>query len=134
MIKRPLNEQFSNSAIEGRKTTTIRDQPWPVGVPIMLYNWSGPAYRSKHRDVTVIEVVATTAIQISHYKSGKVSYFYRLPYSGHELRKTEGFDSQEEMDEWFRHVVPVGKPMVKALMIFRVLNAEERRDECQTKS
>ena len=56
MIKRPLDPKFSDAVREGRKVTTIREKPWPVGKPIMLYNWSGIPYRSKHIDVASVKV------------------------------------------------------------------------------
>lgn len=40
MIKRPLDKRFNAAVLTGKKFTTIRGKPWPVGVPIMLYNWS----------------------------------------------------------------------------------------------
>ena len=36
--------------------TTIRDKPWPIGVPIMLYYWSGKPYRSKQVDIAPVIV------------------------------------------------------------------------------
>jgi len=65
MIKRPLNSRFSDAVREGRKITTIRDNPWPVGKQIMLYNWSGAAYRSKQNDVAAVTVLATSPVTIS---------------------------------------------------------------------
>jgi hypothetical protein len=40
MIKCPLSPQFSDAVRNGVKTTTIRSKPWPIGRPIMLFNWS----------------------------------------------------------------------------------------------
>jgi hypothetical protein len=34
MIKRPLAEQFHQKVLDGIKISTIRPNPWPVGVPI----------------------------------------------------------------------------------------------------
>ena len=65
MIKRPLNPRFSDAVREGRKFTTIRADLWPVGVPIMLYNWSGAAYRSKQIDVAAIIVQGFWLIEIT---------------------------------------------------------------------
>jgi hypothetical protein len=55
MIKRPLNSQFPEKVEDLVKITTIRNEPWPVGVPIMLYCWSGKPYRSKHKNVCPID-------------------------------------------------------------------------------
>ena len=73
MIKRPLNSRFSDAVLEGRKVTTIRDTPWPVGKPIMLYNWSGAAYRSPQIDVAAVLVVETTLIRIgtANYRNAR---------------------------------------------------------------
>ena len=43
MLKRPINSRFRELVLRDEKTTTIRDKPWPVGVPIMLYSWTGSA-------------------------------------------------------------------------------------------
>ncbi|MCL5460053.1 hypothetical protein M3M33_15560, partial [Loigolactobacillus coryniformis] len=78
MIKRPLNAQFSNAVLEKRKITTIREKPWPVGVPIMLYNWSGAAYRSPQIDVGVVTVSGWWPITIAHTESGEMRYAYGM--------------------------------------------------------
>ena len=122
MIKRPLNPQFSSAVIEGRKFTTIREKPWPVGTPIMLYNWSGAAYRSKQIDVAPVIVMGFWTIQIAHMESGDMRYAYGMD-CGLALHETEGFDSRAAMDEWFRPLVKPGQSVTKHLMRFRLANA-----------
>ena len=122
MIKRPLNPQFSSAVLEGRKFTAIREKPWPVGVPIMLYNWSGAAYRSKQVDVAAVKVLGYWPIQITHTDNGKMRYAYGME-NEKALWETEGFESREAMDEWFRKVVKPGRIVTKHLMRFRLLNA-----------
>lgn len=122
MIKRPLNSQFSDKAEEEIKITTIRDHAWPVGVPIMLYNWSGAAYRSKQVDVCAVEVIATQPIRISNTPDG-------MRYSVHSvvgriLWSTEGFNSGEEMDAWFSKIVKPGQTITKHLMRFKKLEVQ----------
>jgi hypothetical protein len=128
MIKRPLNPEFSSAVLEGRKITTIREKPWPVGKPIMLYNWSGAAYRSKQIDVAAVVVDETGEIDITHREDGGMIYAGRLIAmflykDGTRLHSAEGFDSRQAMDDWFRSVVKPGQTVTKHLMRFRLLNA-----------
>jgi hypothetical protein len=46
MLKRPLNSRFNDAVLANQKITAILDKPWPIGVPIMLYNWTGAAYHN----------------------------------------------------------------------------------------
>ena len=119
MIKRPLNSQFSQAVLEGRKVTTIRDNAWPVGVPIMLYNWSGAAYRTPQLDVCPVEVERVGSIHIAHDQDGNMTYAYPYGFNGVALHQTEGFASREELDNWFRPLVKRGQTITKALMNFR---------------
>lgn len=104
--------------LAGRKTTTIRDNAWPVGVPIMLYNWSGEPYRSKHHDVAAIVVTGFWTIRIAHRVDGVMGYDCGKE-SGPELHVTEGFASQEDMDAWFRAKVKPGTVVRMTLMLFQ---------------
>ena len=121
MIKRPLHERFSVAVARGEKFTTIREKPWPVGVPMMLYNWTGKPYRSPQRDVCAVQVIFTQAIYITHGIDGKMEYDYPCAW---ELWEGEGFESQAEMDEWFRAVVKPGEIVTKHLMRFRLANVK----------
>jgi hypothetical protein len=120
MIKRPLHYRFSDAVLEERKITTIREKPWPGGTPIILYNWEGKAYRSKHSDVAVIEMVELSLVRIQHHPEGLVDYSHaiRLP---RELWSCEGFESEDEMDAWFRKVVKPGSVECRWLMRFRLI-------------
>lgn len=121
MIKRPLNPRFTQAVLDGIKTTTIRDKFWPSDVPIMLYNWSGAAYRSKHIDVAAVVVQGVSAIHITHGSSGLMAYSYmRSALNGRQLHETEGFDSQADMDEWFRRKIKLGQTVTKVLMRFHL--------------
>ena len=117
MIKRPLNSRFTGPVLAGVKTSTIRNKPWPVGVPIMLYNWSGKAYRSKQVDAAVIVVSEVRAIRITRREDGGMLYAYGQPGT-RLLHETEGFRSRSELDDWFRPLVKSGQTVVKALMMF----------------
>lgn len=119
MLKRPLNPRFTRAVIERTKTTTIRKTPWPVGIPIMLYNWSGAAYRSTHADVATIVVDEVCPIKITHCANGRMRYSSGRP-GARALHESEGFDSQAQMDEWFRAVVKPGKTVVRRIMSFRL--------------
>lgn len=120
MIKRPLNAKFSNAAREDWKITTIRDKAWPVGKPVMLYNWEGAAYRSSQLDVCSVEVIQTWPITISRDALGMMYYetTAKLP---RPLWSCEGFESQEDMDAWFSAKMKPGQSATKHLMRFRRL-------------
>jgi hypothetical protein len=121
MLKRPLNSRFTLAVLDGRKFTTIRQKPWPVGSPIMLYNWSGAAYRSKQADVAPVIVKGVWPITIAQTENGEMRYDYGMAH-GKPLWETEGFESREAMDEWFRAVVRPGQSVTRWLMRFSLAN------------
>lgn len=120
MIKRPLNPKFSPKVLGRIKITTIRDKAWPVGVPIMLYNWEGPAYRSKQIDVAAIRVHDTHEIQFT--RDGEFLSYSIAKIDGRELWETEGFDSKKELHEWFIPHVKDGQTITKHLMRFHLIS------------
>jgi len=124
MIKRPLNPRFSAAVREGRKTTTIRDGIWPVGVPIMLYNWSGLPYRSPQVDVAVVIVRGFWAIDIGRWNDDGMLYVCGMEDST-PIYQTEGFASQAEMDDWFRPLLKRRQGVTKHIMLFRLATAAE---------
>ena len=125
MTKRPLDPRFNDAVLAGSKITTIRENAWPVGVPIMLYNWSGAAYRSKHCDVATVVVKGFWTIWITRQKDGVMAYECGKE-SGPSLHESEGFASQAEMDEWFRPLVCPGQTLQKCLMRFCLARKNER--------
>jgi hypothetical protein len=89
----------------------------------MLYHWRGAAYRSKQKDVVPVVVNGFWEILITHNPGGKI-VFECDKKSGPALYKSEGFASQEEMDDWFSPLVKHGTGTSKALMAFdRCLSA-----------
>jgi hypothetical protein len=132
MIKRPLNPQFSNAVREGRKFTTIREKPWPVGVPIMLYNWSGVAYRSQQIAVAAVIVREVRAVEITHRFGGDMLYIYG-PVKERRLHETEGFASRAELDDWFRPLIKRGETIEKWLMFFSLANEAVEFKRIETK-
>lgn len=122
MIKRPLNPRFREPVLRDEKTTTIRDKLWPLGVPIMLYNWSGAAYRSKQSNVAAVIVKGYWTIRITHKPDGAMAYECGKE-SAPAIYVSEGFASQAEMDEWFRPLVKPGWTAEKVLMRFKRLAA-----------
>jgi len=130
MLKRPLNPRFSQAVLEGRKITTIRDSFWPTDVPIMLYNWSGAAYRSKQIDVAAVTVKGVLPIEIHRREDGEMFYSCNL-CGARMLHETEGFESREELDAWFRPLLKPGQTVTKFLMRFRLTNerGHPARDE-----
>lgn len=117
MIKRPLNSRFRGPVLSDEKTTTIRDKPWPVGVPIMLYNWSGAPYRSKQIDVCPVKMRGFWTIRITHRLDGSIHY--ECGRRGAPLYKVEGFAARWEMDDWFRPLIKPGQTVTKTLINFR---------------
>jgi hypothetical protein len=118
MIKRPLNSRFSDKAKADIKITTIRDKAWPIGKPVMLYNWSDKAYRSKQIDVCAVEVIETSPILITRDAAGEMSYCMIEPLPK-PLWECEGFESQQDMDAWFSAKMKPGQSIEKQLMHFR---------------
>lgn len=123
MIKRPLNRRFRQKVVDLVKVTTIRDKEWPVGVPIMLYHWTGAAYRSKQENFLPVVVVESEWIHITRTVLGMGYWKFGTDEFLEGLWKTEGFESQAEMDDWFRPLVKCGDTVLKHLMRFRL--AEE---------
>lgn len=130
MIKRPLHMQFGDAVLAGRKITTIRCKPWPVGVPIMLYHWAGAAYRSKQINLAAVEVLETMPIEISNPEFGTIHFNIRWVGKpswlyGRPLWSCEGFANREAMEAWFCREVPHGDTEIRHLMHFRLLNRVE---------
>jgi len=122
MIKRPLDPRFSAAVKAGLKFTTIRDNPWPVGVPIMLYHWSGAPYRSHHVDVAPVTVSGFWTIRITQNEDGQMHYEHGM-VNDTPIHKTEGFPNPEAMDDWFRPLVKRGQTVAKTLMRFSLSTA-----------
>lgn len=120
MIKRPINSRFNQAVLEGRKITTIRDSSWRCDVPIMLYNWSGAAYRSKQIDVAQIVVESVQPLEIIMPDFGTPIYTPRI-ICKRPLWSCEGFKDQDDMDSWFYKSVKTGETASKFLMKFQVV-------------
>jgi hypothetical protein len=128
MIRRPLNEKFSPAVRAGRKVTTMREKAWPVGVPILLYNWSGKPYRSKQVEVAVVVVKFVSEALICRMPGcGSMMFDWDsrgANVEGRRLWQCEGFDSEDEMNEWFMKLVKPGQTLSRQLMWFEMV--EER--------
>lgn len=131
MTKRPLDRRFRQRVENLVKVTTIRNKPWKLGVPIMLYHWTGAAYRSKQENFRAVTVVEARPIQITRTVLGMGYWENGTDEFIEGLWKTEGFDSQAEMDDWFRRLVKPGEVATKWLMRFRLVasGAEAAADE-----
>ncbi len=127
MTKRPLDTGFRSAVVALIKIATMRKNPWPIGVPIMLYSWAGKPYRSKHDDL--IPVIAESATKVKIQRVGD-SIAYQVPEQllPRPLWQCEGFDSQELMDAWFLKLVAPGKSIERYLMIFRPLTETELQE------
>lgn len=125
MIRRPISSQFGPAVFEDRKTTTIRPNPWPVGVPIQLYHWEGKPYRSKQINLAVVIVEAVTAICITHPVQQPLIYAYKIPAAqkNRQLWETEGFQCRADLDNWFRPLIKPGSDIVHHLHTFRRITA-----------
>lgn len=135
MLKRPLHAQFGPKVLAGLKRTTIRDTPWPLGKPIMLYHWTGKPYRSPQQDVDAVQTVFTCPLRITRQPTSLYYLFsptdlgslYRhlnLRTPELQLWQLEGFDSRDAMDAWFRPLIKPGQTLQKHLMLFKLLPTE----------
>jgi len=87
----------------------------------MLYNWFGKPYRSKQIDVAPVMVHWVRPLQIHQCPDGEMFYSC-IEFPGcRRLYETEGFESEWEMDEWFRKVVKPGDFSTKFLMSFELI-------------
>ena len=122
MIKRSLSAQFHQKVMDGIKVSTIRPNPWPVGVPIQLFHWADKPYRSKHVDGPVVIVNCIKPMQICKDCISRPQYCYGhgslLDVVPKNLYAIEGFDSQEDMDAWFRRLVKPGQATQQFQMLF----------------
>ena len=122
MIKRPLSQRFHQKVLDGIKVSTIRPNPWPVGVPIQLFYWQDKPYRSKHVNGPAVIVNCIKPMQICNPCTGKLEYCYGhgslLNVAPKNLYTIEGFDSQEDMDTWFRRLVKPGQTIQQYQMLF----------------
>lgn len=126
MIRRPLNERFADKVLAGIKTTTIRDNAWPVGKPIMLYNWSGAAYRSKQIDVAAVVVEFVQCIDIKLNDFSDCVIFSQDMIGERPLWSCEGFNGPMDMNDWFLSKMKPNTTVTKFIMRFRLLTPEER--------
>jgi hypothetical protein len=123
MIKRPINARFREKVVAGIKVTTIRAKAWPQRVPIMLYSWSGKPYASKHEDLCAVRVNGAFPVVIKKQVSGEISYRFRnVIHFGVPLWSLEGFENQQEMDEWFGEKLKEGEEVEMQLMFINVVD------------
>ena len=119
MIKRPLNTRFNDKVFDEVKTTTIRDKPWPIGRRIILFNWMGLPFRSKQKNVAIVEVVKVNPLEISRV-GDEITYLIAGFWTLFPIWQSEGFDSQEDMDSYFRPMLKNGQTIKKSIMLFRL--------------
>jgi hypothetical protein len=125
MIRRSLNKRFVEAVLSDTKTTTIRENDWPVGVPIRLFTWTGTPYRSRQQDVATVVVREVRKVRVNHLPDGAI--LIEGDTGGTRLHQTEGFRDEEDMAAWFRKVVPLAQSWPQSLMRFeRVLTHEAR--------
>ena len=135
MIKRPLNIGFKSKVLDLTKDHTMRaatttkggvithKKPWPIGKDIMLYHWEGKAYHSKQCDIAVIQVISANSVIIKRRKDGGIAYLSGyIKTMPRPLWQHEGFDSQEQMDDWFRKAIPAKQNSIERhLMHFKLI-------------
>lgn len=125
MTRRPLHTRFSQAVLERRKITTIREKAWPIGKPIMLFNWSGTAYRSKQIDVAAVIVTAATPIDISLGEFSDCVTFSEIMGLGRPLWECEGFNGPLDMNDWFLPKLKPGQTLTKILHRFELYQPGE---------
>lgn len=131
MIKRPINSIFREKILAREKISTIRAKQWPLCTPIMLFSWEDKPYRSKHKDLAVITVQAIYPITISRSASNVLAYSYssregscsEMSIFSKPLFQVEGFDSAEQMDEWFTKLLIKDESINQFLMLFSLCNS-----------
>lgn len=124
MIKRPINARFRAKVLAGTKVTTIRAKAWPQRVKIMLYSWSGKPYASKHDDLCPVIINGAFPVVIKKQIGGEISYGFRnVIHFGVPLWSLEGFENQQEMDEWFGEKLKEGEEVEMQLMFMDVVSA-----------
>lgn len=131
MIKRPVNIVFREKILAREKISTIRAKQWPLCTPIMLFSWEDKPYRSKHKDLAVITVQAIIPIAIWRSASNALIYSYskrqgscsEMSIFGKPLFQAEGFDSAEQMDEWFTKLLKKDENINQSLMLFSLCNS-----------
>jgi hypothetical protein len=124
MIKRPLQPRFNQAVLDGRKITTIRDKPWPMWEPIMLYNWSATAYRSPQINVAPVIVTAAISMDISLAEFSDNVIFSDILGLDRPLWQCEGFDGPLDMNDWFLPTLKPGQTVTKTLMRFHRLKTQ----------
>lgn len=129
MLKRPIDPRFNAAVLSGSKITTIRNSYWPCDTPIMLYNWEGKPYASKHLDVAAVIVRFVRPITITHPPGGMLHYEYGHYLHGRFLWDHEGFPTRHAMDAWFRPLVKPGHSLTQFLMHFRLLDPSDQPDQ-----
>lgn len=120
MIRRSFNAQFRQPILEGIKTTTIRDNPWPVGAPIMGFHWSDKPYRSPQSIIAPIIVESVNQIDIGQSRFGEMFYIEHPAKLHWDLWKIEGFENQEAMNRWFIKLVKRDQHVTKWIMRFKL--------------
>lgn len=86
----------------------------------MLYNWEGKPYRSKHIDVVAVVPIAWWPIDLIHLRNGSMQFKHGME-NDKPLYEIEGFENQEEMDQWFRKEVKREYMSCRNLIRFRLL-------------
>lgn len=124
MLKRPLNPRFADAVLTGLKTTTIREKPWPLQKPIMLFRWQTTPYRSKQIDIAAVIASSVQPIRITRNHDSTMAYQVASgdgQTAADSLWQSEGFESQDDMDHWFRTLLEPGHCLYHHLMRFSLL-------------
>ena len=122
MHRRSFHPRFRDPILQGIKTTTIRDKPWPIGVPIMAFSWTGKPYRSKQQDIAAVVVEATETVRLTRNALGNIMTTPCVPRlcESSQLWECEGFDSFDAFCDWFRPLIKPGQTLTKTLHRFHV--------------
>ena len=121
MIRRSINSRFKRKVLDGVKVTTIRDKAWPLGKQVMLFVWTGAPYRSKQENVVSVVVDEVHPVKIFRGYDDVMSYTVNEPLFA-PLWELEGFDSQMDMDKWFRPLLKQNEEVEKWLSRFSIFD------------
>lgn len=115
--------RFRQPILEEVKFTTIREKPWPIGVPIMAYEWLGTPYRSKQAEICPVIAEKTTLIEIWTCVKGEAITFTpaKKIHGDVPLWKCEGFHDEREMKDHFLSKLGPDQKVTMHLIRFRRL-------------
>ncbi len=126
MIRRPLHHQFAPAVLHGIKDHTIREKPWPLQTPTMLYSWTGKPYNSPQREICAIivqQIIPVTIHRLSVSDRILVVPDDSTQTEPEDLWKREGFPTEDAFQHYFRQLIKPGREIERHLHHFTLYPA-----------